>query len=208
MNMYEELRSDIVRIGRLSYGRGHVSAAQGNISARAPDNRGMIIKVSGVSFSTITTDDLLFVDWDGGVYDCESLTPSTLQPSMELRFHSRLYSLDDETGAVVHLHSPYSTALSLNSGSGEIPLVAEESQQSLRRVPVIPTHPAGSRLLAEAVHDTFAEDGIVAAVICGHGPIAIGRTLQEAYNHVDSLEHNCMVAIYARITRLLGTASV
>jgi L-fuculose-phosphate aldolase len=127
---------------------------------------------------------------------------------MELRFHSWLYPLTEEIGAVVHLHSPYSTAISLNSGSGEIPLVTAEAQRSLRRVPVIPMYPAGSQLLAEAVHDTFAEDGIMAAIICGHGPIAIGRTLREAYNHADNLEHNCMVATYARLTRLVGTASI
>jgi L-fuculose-phosphate aldolase len=206
--MYEELRNEIVRICRLSYDRGHVSATHGNISARTPDDRGIIIKVSGVSFSTITADDLLFVDWEGGVCDCDALAPSMLQPSMELRFHSWLYPLDDEIGAVVHLHSPYSTAISMNSGAGDIPLVAAEAQQSLHRVPVIPMYPAGSQLLAETVHDSFVEDGIMAAVICGHGPIAIGRTLQEAYNHVDDLEHNCMVATYARLTRLVGTASV
>ena len=208
MDMYEELRNEIVRICRLSYDRGHVSAAHGNISVRTPDDGGIIIKVSGVSFSTITADDLLFVDWEGGVFDCDTLAPATRQPSMELRFHSWLYPLDDEIGAVVHLHSPFSTAISMNCSTGEIPLVATEALSSLRRVPVIPNYPAGSQLLAEAVHDTFVEDGIMVAVICEHGPVAIGRTLQEAYNHVDNLEHNCMVATYSRLTRLVGTASV
>ena len=206
--MYEELRNEIIRICRLSYDRGHVSAAQGNISARTPDDRGIIIKVSGTSFATITADDLLFVDWEGGVFDSDSMAPSTRQPSMELRFHSWLYPLDDEIGAGVHLHSPYSTAISTNCSSGEIPLIASEARTLLHRVPVIPMYPAGSQLLAEAVHDTFVEDGIMVAVICEHGPVAIGRDLQEAYNHVDNLEHNCMVATYSRLTRLVGTASI
>ena len=206
--MYDELRNEIVRVCHLSYNRGHVSAAQGNISARTPDDRGILIKVSGVSFATITPDDLLFVDWEGGVFDSDTMAPSTRQPSMELRFHSWLYPLDDEIGAVVHLHSPYSTAISMNCSSGEIPLIASEAKQNLRRVPVIPMYPAGSQLLAEAVHETFIEDGIMVAVICEHGPVAIGRDLQEAYNYVDNLEHNCMVATYSRLTRLVGTASV
>lgn len=208
--MYEEIRSEIIRICRLSYEMGHVAAAHGNISARTPDDKGIIIKVSGKSFATITEDDLLFVDWDGGVYDCDTLAPSDKPPSMELQFHSWIYPIDDEICAVVHLHSPYATALSMiySSGptNGEIPLVAMEARSSLKKVPIIPLYPAGSQLLAEAVQEAFVEVGIMAAVLCEHGPVGIGRTLEEAYNHVDNLEHNCKVATFARLFRQSGNA--
>lgn len=203
--MYEDIRSEIIRICRLSYEMGHVAAAQGNISARTPDGNGIIIKVSGKSFASITEEDLLFVDWDGGVFDCDTFEPSDKKPSMELQFHSWLYPLADYISAVVHLHSPFSTSMSMHCSSGEIALVTLEAQSSLFKVPVIPVYPSGSQLLAEAVHDAFMEPGIMAAVLCQHGPVSIGRSLEDAYNYIDNLEHNCKVATYSRLTRLSGS---
>lgn len=198
--MYEALRDEIVEICRLSYDRGHVSATNGNISAKTPDDRGMIIKASGVCFARITADDLLFVDWAGDVLGCGDMLPTARKPSIELALHACLYPIRKEAGAVVHLHSPYATAFSF---FGEIPLVVQEARHVLKRVPVIPACPAGSDELARAVRTAFSDPQTTTAVLCEHGPVAIGKDIQDAYNNIDTLEHNARVA---HLTRALQAA--
>ncbi len=197
MDVYELLRDELANLCKLCYDRGHVAAANGNVSARTPDGNGILIKTSGTSFSDLSPDDLLFVDWKGRAFDCDDMSPAERRPSMELQLHAWIYPLRDDVGAVVHLHSPYATALSC-AGAGEIPLAVLEARHILKRVPVIPVYEAGSRELATAVLNTFSNPAVLAAVLREHGPVAVGKNLRDAYNIADMLEHNAKVAAIAR----------
>lgn len=194
--MYDEIRDDLVRICRLAHYRGLVSGAQGNLSVRTPDGRGILIKARGACFRTLTPLDLLFIDWRGGAFNTETLAPTTRRPSMELRMHLWLYELSETTKAIVHAHSPCAAALSL-SDEHEIPLATAEAQERLRNVPIIPDHKAGSDELASAVRESFSHGGVTTAVIRGHGPVAVGATIDEAYDRVEEVEHECSIAVIA-----------
>lgn len=199
MDMYDELRAELVSFCRLCYARGHVAGNSGNISARTRDGEGIVIKSSGVGFHGITPDDMLFVDWKGAAFDCRDMSDARergKRASVELCMHLSLYSLAGETGAVIHLHSPYATAMSVLCDS--MPLAVTEARCAFKRVPVIPEHPAGSRELASAVREAFLDEDVCVAVLKGHGPVARGRSLQEAYNRIDMLEHNAHVAVLIR----------
>lgn len=201
--MYEEIRADIVRISRRAYERGHVAACSGNISVRTLDGDGFVIKASGVSFADICVDDLLFVDWQGEAFECSDMSRSDRRPSIETALHRNLYiRKGDEARAVVHLHSPYTTALSF--AADEIPLVVQEAIATLGRAPIIPHLPAGSDALAAAVSETFSQENIKVAVLGEHGPVATGRTLDEAYNYIDMLEHNAQIAATIRMIKASG----
>ena len=110
--------------------------------------------------------------------------------------HLGLYPPAGRSNAVVHLHSPYATALSVLYDS--IPLDVMEARCVLKRVPVIPEHPAGSRELAAAVREAFSDENVSVAVLKGHGPVARGGFLRDAYNRIDMLEHNSHVAVLIR----------
>lgn len=196
--MYESLREELAGLCRLCYDRGHVAATNGNVSARTPDGNGILIKTSGASFSDISPDDLLFVDWEGRAFDCDDMSPAERRPSMELQLHAWIYPLRDDVGAVVHLHSPYTTALSCRDAE-EIPLVVLEARHILKRVPVVPVHEAGSRELASAVMEAFSNPTVLAAVLKEHGPVVVGKNLRDGYNLADMLEHNAKVAAIARM---------
>lgn len=196
--MYESLREELAGLCRQCYDRGHVAAASGNISARTPDGNGILIKASGVSFAGISRDDLLFVDWEGRAFNGEDMSPAERAPSVELQLHRCIYPLRGAVGAVVHLHSPYTTALSVRH-SDEIPLVAAEARHILSRVPVIPLCEAGSRELADAVRAAFSDPSVIAAALKGHGSVAVGAMARDAYNAADTLEHNAKIAALARM---------
>lgn len=200
--MYEEIREKIIEIGRRAYHRGHVSGCSGNISARTPDGRGLVIKASGCSFADMGAGDILFVDWEGAAFDCSDMAASPRRPSIETALHEGLYRLDERTLSVVHLHSPYTTALSFLTG--EIPLVVQETRETFKRVPVVPHLPAGSPALADAIGKAFSRDDIRAAVIGEHGPVAIGKSPDEAFDNLDMLEHNCRIAVILRELRAAG----
>ena len=196
--MYESSREELAHLCRLCYTRGHVAATNGNISVRTPDGNGILIKVSGASFADISPGDLLFVDWEGRAFDCDDMSPAERNPSMERQLHSWIYPLREDVGAVVHLHSPYTTALSC-CNPDEIPLAVLEARHILGRVPIIPVYEAGSQELAAAVRETFSDRAVLAAVLKEHGPVVVGETLRDAYNIADMLEHNAKVAAIARM---------
>lgn len=196
--MFEKLREELTGLCRLCYDRGHVAAANGNISVRAPEDVGLLIKASGTSFAFLSAEDILFVDWEGRAFECADMSPSRRRPSMELGMHAGLYLTRGDAGAVVHLHSPYATALSCRHPE-ELPLVVAEARHILGRVPVIPAHKAGSQELAEAVRGAFSDPAVSAAALMEHGSVAIGKTLRGAYNAADMLEHNAKVAAIKKL---------
>lgn len=191
--MYEKLRKELASLCKLCYDRGHVAATNGNISVRTPDGEGLLIKASGMNFGFLSAENILFVDWEGRAFECDDMSPSSRRPSMELGIHAGIYLTRKDAGAVVHLHSPYATALSCLH-SDELPLVVLEARHILGRVPVIPVYEAGSRELATAVCEAFTNPAVVAAILKEHGPVTIGHTLLDAYNAADMLEHNAKVA--------------
>lgn len=196
--MYDDIRDEMMDICRAAYADGHVVATCGNASVRTPDGKGILIKASGTSFRTLQAEDILLVDWKLGAYSADSLAPTTSRPSIELRFHLGLYHLSDRTHAVMHTHSPYTCAMSLVC-DGDVPLVTPEAARQLVRVPIIDECPAGSVELAEAVCDAFADGAVKCGAIKAHGAVAIGSSLIDAFRAIELLEHNCKVAVLARV---------
>lgn len=194
--MYEDIREEIASLSRVCYSKGHVSAASGNMSARTSDGKGIVIKESGVSFANITADNILFLDWDGNVFDCSDMSPTERKPSVETKMHMLLYEMSENVGAVVHLHSPYATAFSFKFE--KIHPMVQEASEILRDIPITALHPACSGELAAEVRDTFVKHKTPAVVLRGHGTVAVGKNVQEAYNISDILEHNAMVTILSR----------
>lgn len=75
----------------------------GNVSFR--NNGGFLISGSGICYADMTPGDIVQMDLDGGYF-------GDVLPSSEWRMHLDLYSKRPEAQAVVHVHSPYATAVS------------------------------------------------------------------------------------------------
>ena len=76
----------------------------GNVSAVDRETGLVIIKPSGVSYDTMTPDDMVVVDMDGRVVE------GNYRPSTDLPTHLELYRAYPELGGVVHTHSLNATA--------------------------------------------------------------------------------------------------
>lgn len=187
--MYDDLKREILEISRLCYERGYVASTNGNISARTPDGRGILIKASGMSFVHLTEEDILLVDGEGRVLE----GAAGQKPSIELFLHLAVYAVRPAFASVIHLHSPYTTALSYLYK--EVPLFVVEAQKVLKKLPSVSPLPAGTPELVEAVRQLYAESEDVSAIVLReHGIVTAQKSLREAFYRADLLEHNSKVA--------------
>jgi len=83
---------------------GLVIFTWGNVSAIDRERGIVIIKPSGVSYETMTVNDMVMIDLDGNVLD------GILKPSSDTATHLVLYKAFPEIGGVVHTHSTFATA--------------------------------------------------------------------------------------------------
>jgi L-fuculose-phosphate aldolase len=141
---------------------GLVQRTEGNVSARAGDL--IAISPSGLAYETLRPEDVCLVTLDGAVVEGP-------QPSVELPMHLAVLAARSDVGAVVHTHSPRSTA------HPQVPVAHGRS---------------GTPELGVAVVE--AADGGFAIVIRDHGPVCFGSDLAEALGRAFELEARATAA--------------
>jgi L-fuculose-phosphate aldolase len=109
--------------------------------------------------------------------------------SSETAVHRHIYRNTD-AGAIVHAHCPYSVTLSLLQENGDISPIDSEGVLFLGTVPII-RGGIGSDDLAYAASEVLLKHH--GTIIYGHGTIAIGRNLDEAYIFTTQIEHSCKI---------------
>ncbi len=185
------LAGDIARFCRLTWDRGLVSAAGGNISARIGDTDTFLITPSGVALRDTEPDDLVTIDLAGRTL----AGPERCKPSKEALMHTAIYAARPATRAVAHLHPPHAIAFGIR---GEpIPLMTVTAEERLHHTPVVPPAPSGSQELARAVAAAVATAPADTQVmlLARHGIIAWGASVQQACDVADLAEYTARIAI-------------
>lgn len=189
---YDRERTAIIEVGLRLYQKGLVTANEGNISIRVAN--GHLVTSSGVSKGFLTPEHVILTDGEGH-------SPSGgLAVSSEDKMHAAIYQRRPEVQAVIHAHPPTATAFAV----AHVPLDARilaESVVVLGDVPLIPYSIPGTLELASAVADGLGDRH--AALLANHGAVTVGRTLAQAHQRMETLEHVAQVALMAR---LLGGA--
>jgi arylformamidase len=185
------LAEEIAHFCRVTWDRGLVSAAGGNISARVGGTDTFLITPSGVALRDTTPDDMVTIDLDGRKLG----GPERYKPSKESLMHTAIYRARPETRAVAHLHPPHAIAFGIR---GEpIPLMTVTSEERLHLTPVVPPASSGSRDLADGVADVVATAPADTQVmlLARHGIIAWGSSVQQACDVADLAEYTAKIAI-------------
>ncbi len=185
------LRDIIARFCRITWDRGLVSAAGGNISARIADTDTFLVTPSGVALRDTGPDDLVTIDLAGR----KLAGPERYKPSKESLMHTAIYAARPATRAVVHLHPPHAIAFGIR---GEpIPLMTVTSEERLHHTPVVPAASSGSKELAEGVAAAVATAPADTQVmlLARHGIIAWGASVQQACDVADLAEYTARIAI-------------
>jgi L-fuculose-phosphate aldolase len=184
----EQLRADIVELGRRLWARGYVASNDGNISARLDDTR-ILTTPKSVSKGFMTPDMMVVTDLTG------RKLAGDRDPSTELKMHLAVYDLRPDAHAVVHAHPPLATGFAVAG----IPLdraVLAEVVCTLGSIPIADyATPSTEELPAAVKKHIKAHDGLLLA---NHGALTVGQDLYNAYYKMETIEHFAQISLVAR----------
>lgn len=183
------VRREIVEVCRRLHARDLVGAAEGNVSCRAGSGS-FLITPSGADKASLRETDLVVVDGDGEV------VRGRRRASSELRMHLAAYAARPDVQAIVHAHPLTAVALTVAGVPPPNGLVPEAAVV-LGEVAVAPFATPGTDEVPRSLEPLF--DGHDVFLLERHGALALGRTLEEAFHRMETLERVARVAVLARL---------
>jgi 3-dehydro-4-phosphotetronate decarboxylase len=197
-----KVREEISRVARSIFDRGLTHGSTGNISARVDD--GWLLTPTGSSLGSLDPARISKLDWNGRLLSGDA-------PSKESFLHLGMYQQRQTLGAVVHLHSTYSVAVSvLDDVDPEDVLPALTAYYVMRvgKLPLVPYFAPGDIALAEAVREYAGRHH--ALLLANHGPVVGGTSLAAATDAVEELEATARLYLMLRgeSVRLLTAVEV
>ncbi len=186
-------KNELIKFCHLVHQAGYVAATDGNLSLRSPDGT-IFITASGKRKGDITQEDICHCRPDG------ELLFSKNKYSTESKLHFHLYRHRPEINAVIHCHPPVATAFASSNKSLDLPILPEIIL-TLGRIPLCKYAAPSTDALPESLNDAIRYANVF--LLQNHGAVAIGKTIQEAYNRMEKLEHYAKVMLNAE---LLGGA--
>lgn len=186
-----DLREDICRIARSIFERGLTSGASGNISARLSDGS-LLVTPTGSSMGFLDPARISHIGEDGRLLSGDA-------PTKEMPLHAAFYETRAGTGAVVHLHSSHSVALSMLPGvdpDNVLPPLTAYGIMRLGKVRLLPFYLPGDPAMGEAVRGLAGRRSAV--LLANHGPVVAGKDLWAAVNAMEELEETAKLALLTR----------
>ncbi|SDW49723.1 3-oxo-tetronate 4-phosphate decarboxylase [Roseicitreum antarcticum] len=183
--------------------RGLTGGSSGNISARLGDGR-FLVTPTGMSLGALAPDDLSVLAADGTHIDGPA-------PTKEWPLHDAFYATRVQTGAVVHLHSTYATALSVladvDAGNVLTPITPYAIMR-LGKVALLPFFLPGDAAMGDAVRALAGKHAAV--LLANHGPVVSSPTLAAAVDAMEEFEEaaKLLVLTNGMKRRLLTGAQV
>jgi 3-dehydro-4-phosphotetronate decarboxylase len=188
------LREEICRLGASLFQRGLTFGSAGNISARIED--GWLMTPTNVSLGGLDPARLAKLDASG------KLVSGDL-PTKETFLHRAMYEKREGAGAVVHLHSTHSVAVSVLAdvdAEDVLPPLTAYYVMRVGRLPLVPYYPPGDLGLAEAVRKLAGKHHAV--LLANHGPVVAGSSLDAAANAIEELEETAKLFLLLRGSKL------
>lgn len=190
MTELNQLKQDIIEIGRWVDSNHWCPATSGNLSARIDAQR-ILITVSGNAKGSLTEQDLMEVDSQGNPYNSEK------RPSAETLLHALIYGHIKDAHYIIHTHSVYGTVFSRAIWNGEIRFHNYEMQKAFRGVTtheqevVVPVYANNQDMMELAkLVDAYLSDNPAcpAFILAGHGIYSWGSSVAEAKRHSEAME--------------------
>ncbi|MGH7094904.1 MAG: 3-oxo-tetronate 4-phosphate decarboxylase [Stellaceae bacterium] len=195
-------RDEICRIGASIFERGLTAGSSGNISMRVEG--GWLMTPTNASLGRLDPARLSLLGDDGKLVSGDA-------PTKESFLHRVMYEERSATGAVVHLHSTHSVAVSCLAEMDPhdvLPPITAYYVMRVGRLPLVPYFKPGDLALAEAVRGFAGSHHAV--LLANHGPIVAGSSLDAAVNAIEELEETARLYLMLRgaKTRFLTPAQV
>jgi 3-dehydro-4-phosphotetronate decarboxylase len=184
------LREEICRLGASIFDRGLTAGSSGNISARIAD--GWLMTPTNASLGRLDPARLSKLNDSGKPVGGDA-------PTKESFLHRVMYEERAKTGAVIHLHSTHSVAISCLADldpADVLPPITAYYVMRVGRLPLVPYFRPGDMALAEAVRGFAGKHHAV--LLANHGPVVAGISLDAAANAIEELEETAKLFLLLR----------
>ena len=176
--MLEQLKKDVFEANMELWHQGRVIYTWGNVSGIDRESGLVVIKPSGVSYDSMTAEDMVVVDLNGNIVE------GKYKPSSDTATHLALYKKYPAMGGIVHTHSTWAVTFAQAGLAipafgtthadyfyGDIPCTRDLTKDEIEEAYEENT----GNVMIETINgeDPMAIPGIV---VKNHGPFAWGKT--------------------------------
>ena len=183
-------RDSICRLAKSLFDRGLTIGSSGNISVRLAD--GWLMTPTGSSMGNLDPNEISKLDLNGNLISGKS-------PTKESFLHIAMYDERPDSGAVVHLHSTHSVAVSCLAGIDKknvLPPITAYYVMKIGKLTLVAYFPPGDINLAKAVKEMASNHHAV--LLANHGPVVAGKTLEDAVYAIEELEETARLFLLLR----------
>lgn len=196
--MLEELKKTVCEANLMLPKNNLITLTWGNVSGIDREHNLVVIKPSGVSYSTMKPEDMVVTDLEGNVVE------GKLRPSSDAPTHLALYREYPELGGIVHTHSRWATVMAQQGMDipalgtthadyfyGSVPCARCLTDEEIAE--------AYEKHTGDVIIETFKARGIKpldipAVLLKGHGPFTFGSTPEKAVENSIVLEEVAFMA--------------
>ena len=189
-----KLREEICTLGKSMYDRGLTPGSSGNISVRTDD--GWLMTPTNSCLGRLDPAKLSKVDAKGNLLSGEKQTKESF-------LHLSMYAERPAAGAIVHLHSTHSVAVSCLADVDPrqpIPPITAYYVMKIGNLVLLPYYAPGDMTLANAVREVAGKHHAI--LLANHGPIVAGKDLESAVYATEELEETARLYLLLRGSRL------
>ena len=197
MSTESRLREQVCLMAKSIFDRGLTGGSSGNISVRLEDG-GLLVTPTGSSMGALDPARLSRLDANGTLLDGDA-------PTKEVSLHAAFYETRGTTGAVVHLHSTHSVALSMlpeTDPDNAIPPLTAYSIMRLGKVRLLPFFVPGNPAMGDAIRGLAGKRSAV--ILANHGPVVAAKDLEAAVYAAEELEETAKLALLTRGANPIG----
>ncbi len=191
MSEASRLREDICVLAKSLFDRGLTGGSSGNISVRLSDGS-VLVTPTGRAMGFLDPAQISHLDAD---FNLLSGDP----PTKETPLHSAFYETRTGTGAVVHLHSTHSVALSMlpdTDPDDVLPPLTPYSIMRVGKVKLLPFFVPGDPAMGDAVRGLAGKRAAV--LLANHGPVVAGKDLWATVFAMEEFEETAKLALLTR----------
>ena len=194
--MLNEMKKRVFDANVLLKKSGLVVLTWGNVSEIDREKGLIVIKPSGVDYSTMTENDMVVVDLNGTTVDGD------LNPSSDLETHLALYKAFPEIGGITHTHSRWATIFS-QAGISIPALGTTHADNFYGSVPVTRKMTSEEingnyeRETGNVIVETFRDlnpNAIPGVLVQSHGPFTWGKNAMKSVENAIVLEEVAFMA--------------
>lgn len=189
-----KLREEICTLGKSMFDRGLTVGSSGNISVRT--DGGWLMTPTNSCLGRLDPATLSKVDAKGNLLSGDKQTKESF-------LHLSVYGERPTAGAIVHLHSTHSVAVSCLAEidpKQPIPPITPYYVMKIGHLVLLPYFAPGDMTLANAVKEVAGKHHAI--LLANHGPIVAGKDLESAVYATEELEETAKLYLLLRGNRL------